>query len=117
MELLPEFDNETIHALREMFDARFDWQMNQTSYIGIWPPTVKWGVDQFQRVGEIELHAVCDKAELELHRPAMFAGWLLAQDRELSVKVWTGAVQHESEDFIKRTREAIDDIKKRRALV
>lgn len=116
MELLPELDNATIHALREMFDARFDWQMNQTSYIGIWPPTVKLGENDYLRVGEIELHAVCDKAELELHRPAMFAAWLLDQPREKSVKVWKKAKQFESAEFMDRTTEAVADIKKRRGL-
>lgn len=117
MHLLPEFQNdESLAMLREMFQARFVSQENKTHFIGIWPPSVKIGPDEFIQVGEMELAAAVDKAELEMARSQMFAAYLLDQSREDAVRAYRGAVEHEPQYFIDNLKKDLDELKKRRGL-
>lgn len=116
MELLPEFKNETVESLREMFSARFVQQENDTHFIGMWPPSVRIGKDDYLPIGMIEICAACDKAELEMHRSNLFAGWLLDQDREAAVKAWKAAQKWEPEYFITKTKADIARLKKEKGL-
>ena len=118
MDLTPKGLPESVwQALRDTFDARLDYEVTQDGYIGRWPPTLQIGTNEYVKVGEIELAAWVDKAELELHRPLMVADYLLSLDRDTARDYWQKATLFEGEQFMKRLRVAVEDVKKRKGLL
>lgn len=102
-----------LEAIFDLFDARLQWGMTRTHYVGEWPPTVKVGEgkDDFIPLASIELHSIVPKVELEEARARLFADYLLKQTQETARDTWVKAAKHEPKRFMDQTRIELADLR------